>query len=202
MRDLILSPCLFNCRVSLNTGFYFSVYKWAWGCCIIKIFIPCFCITCSLFLFKVLSFKKKKKLVHNCCFPIQFCLLPNPFVWCFCDASGIWLFSLGSLQESTHPPCLSTQHHWPFFYLVVSLNCPAFQISLTYIFVYMLCLRPSFLSLLWGFTIFFLFLIMQCINISQGSIFIFFFLSTKSFLNLLHIHDLKYGPFGQSICYS
>lgn len=60
MRDLILSPCLFNCRVSLNTGFYFSVYKWAWGCCIIKIFIPCFCITCSLFLFKVLSFKKKK----------------------------------------------------------------------------------------------------------------------------------------------
>lgn len=83
MRDLILSPCLFNCRVSLNTGFYFLVYKWAWGCCIIKIFIPCFCISCSLFLFKVLSLKKKKKLAHNCCFPIQFCLLLNPSVWCF-----------------------------------------------------------------------------------------------------------------------
>lgn len=181
MRALILSPCLFNCRVSLNTGFYFLVYKWAWGCCIIKIFIPCFCISCLLFLFKVLSFKKKnQKTAHNCCFPIQFCLLLNPSVWCFHDTSDS---SLGSLQEATHPPCLSTQHHWPFFYLVVSLNCPAFQISLTYIFVYMLCLRPSFLSLLWGFTIFFLFLIMKCINISQGSIFFFF-----SQLNLFRIY--------------
>ena len=106
---------------------------------------------------------------------------PEPF--CMVFLSHIWLFSLSSLQESTHPPCLSTQHHWPFFYLVVSLNCPAFQISLTYIFVYMLCLRPSFLSLLWGFTIFFLFLIMKCINISQGSIFFFF-----SQLNLFRIY--------------
>lgn len=181
MRDLILSPCLFNCRVSLNTGFYFLVYKWAWGCCIIKIFIPCFCISCSLFLFKVLSLKKKNWLI------IVAFLFNSVCSWTLLYGVSwhIWLFSLGSLQEATHPPCLSTQHHWPFFYLVVSLNCPAFQISLTYIFVYMLCLRPSFLSLLWGFTIFFRFLIMQCINISQGSIFFFLFFSQ---LNLFRIY--------------
>ena len=198
MRDLILSPCLFNCRVSLNTGFYFSVYKWAWGCCIIKIFIPCFCITCSLFLFKVLSFKKKKKLVHNCCFPIQFCLLLNPFVWCFCHASDSFLSAASRnlpILLVWAPNTTDPSSTWWSLSIVLLFKFPL-HIFLYICYVLDHLFFPSFEG--------------SPFSLSYHAMhkyfwrfyFHFFFLSTKSFLNLLHTHDLKYGPFGQSICYS
>lgn len=94
-------------------------------------------------------------------------------------------------QEATHPPYKTPTP--PALLLpggLSQLSC--FQISLTYIFLYiMLCLRPSFLSHSFEVHHFFLFfLIMKCINISQGSI---FFFSLQLNLSIYFIHDLKYG---------